>query len=176
MNKKLLALSLLLAFAVVPFSGCTQQGTGELVLQITDAPGDLNITACIINVSQVYVHQSGGDDNETNETGEWILVVNESQMFDLIDIQNVTEFFASTNLSVGKYTQIRLVVDDCHLVVNGTEVNCTVPSGTIKLNHPFSIVDNETTTLTLDFDVYESVHENGTGQYIFRPTIRVIAE
>ncbi|MCK5300431.1 MAG: DUF4382 domain-containing protein, partial [Thermoplasmatales archaeon] len=35
---------------------------------------------------------------------------------------------------------------------------------------------NETTTLTLDFDVYESIHQTGSDKYIMNPTIKVIHE
>jgi len=46
----------------------------------------------------------------------------------------------------------------------------------VKLIKPFQINDNETTTLTLDFDVQKSVHETGEGTYIFTPTIKIIKE
>ena len=61
--------------AATVFSGCLQQGTGELVLQITDAPSDLNITHANITISQVQVHMSAGGGNNT--TAGWYTVVNE---------------------------------------------------------------------------------------------------
>ena len=156
------------------FSGCTQTGTGRLVLQITDAPGDLNITHANVNISLVQVHMSAGGVNNT--TAGWYTVVNESQTFDLIDLIDVKEFFGSANLSVGMYTQIRLTVESCVITVNGTEYNCTVPSGAIKLIKPFVLIPDQTITLTMDFDVQESIKEKGNHQYTFQPVIKVIQE
>lgn len=164
----------------IVFSGCIQTGTGHLVLKITDAPGDLNITRANVTISQVKVHLSAGggneSENETNGTAGWYTVVNISQTFDLIALQNVTDILGSTNLSAGWYTQIRLYVDKAVLTIDGVEHDCTIPSNTIKLIKPFRIIDNVTTTLILDFDVQKSVHETGNGKYMFKPTIKIIQE
>ncbi len=155
-------------------SGCLQQGTGTLVLKITDAPSDLNITHANITVSQVQVHMSAGGGNNT--TAGWYMVVNQSETFDLIGLTNVTEFFGSAVLSVGMYTQIRLTIDSCLITVDGVEYDCKVPSGAIKLIKPFVLKANETTTLILDFDAQESISETGNHTYKFQPVIKVIQE
>jgi len=178
MMKKLFILAILgVLIASSAFSGCLQAGTGQLVLKITDDPG-LNITKAVINISQVSVHLSAGagneSDNETNATAGWYTVVNESQTFDLITLQNVTDLLGSVNLSVGWYTQIRLYIESVVLTIDGVEYDCKIPSNTIKLIKPFSISANATTILTLDFDVNQSVHETGNGKYTFNPTIKII--
>lgn len=156
------------------FSGCLQQGIGTLVLQITDAPSDLNITHANVTLSQVQVHMSAGGDNNT--TAGWYTIVNESQTFDLIALTNVTEIFGSANLSVGMYTQIRLTVESCIITIDGIEYDCNVPSGKIKLIKPFVLRANETLVLTLDFDAQESISETGNHTYKFQPVIKVIQE
>jgi hypothetical protein len=115
MKKNLLILAVLgtlIGFSV--FSGCIHRGTGQLVLKITDDPG-LNITKAVVNISQVMVHRSAA---VNNTTAGWEMIVNESQTFDLISLQNVTDFFGSVNLSVGMYTQIRLMVESCVITIN----------------------------------------------------------
>ena len=156
------------------FSGCIQSGSGVLVLQITDAPGDLNITEALVTISGIEVHLAAGGNNNT--TGEWKMVVEESQTFDLVGIRNVKEFLGSENLTTGVYTQIRLHIDEAYVTINGTQYSLDVPSESIKLVKGFQINENETTTLTLDFDVNESVHKTGSDKYIFQPTIVVIQE
>ena len=156
------------------FSGCLQQGKGTLKLQITDDPGDLNITHANITISQVQVHMSAGGGNNT--TAGWYTVVNESQTFDLIALENATEVFGSANLSAGMYTQIRLTIESCVITVNGTEYDCKVPSGTIKLITPFVIQANQTLTLTLDFDAKKSIVPKGNNEYTLKPVIKVIQE
>jgi hypothetical protein len=173
--KKIFFLGICAALIVATvFSGCLQQGTGELVLQITDAPSGLNITHANVTISQVQVHRSAGEGNNT--TAGWFTVVNESRTFDLIALTNVTEFFGSANLSVGMYTQIRLTVESCIITVNGTEYDCKVPSEKIKLIKPFVLRANETLVLTLDFDAQESISETGSHTYLFQPVIKVIQE
>jgi hypothetical protein len=160
------------------FSGCIQSGTGQLIIKITDNP-DLNITKANVTFSQVQVHRGffGNEtENETNGTAGWYTIINTTQTFDLLALQNVTALWGSANLSAGWYTQIRLYVDEAILTIDGTEYECTIPSHVIKLIKPFNISANETTTLILDFDVQKSVHETGNGKYMFRPTIKVIQE
>ena len=162
----------------VAMSGCLQAGTGRLVLKITDGPGDLNITKANITITEVRVHLSAGagneSGNETNVTAGWYTIVNQTQTFDLISLQNVTDLLGSANLSAGWYTQIRLYVEKVVLTIDGVEYDCKLPSKTIKLIKPFRISANMTTTLTLDFDVQESVHQTGDGKYMFKPTIKII--
>jgi hypothetical protein len=173
MMKKLLILAILGSLiGCSAFSGCIRPGTGQLVLKITDDPG-LNITKAVVNISQVMVHRSA---SVNNTTAGWEMIVNESQIFDLIALLNVTEFFGSTNLSAGMYTQIQLMIESCVITVNGTEYNCTVPSGAIKLINPFVLMPDQTITLTLDFDVQESITEKGNNKYTFNPVIKVIQE
>lgn len=118
------------------------------------------------------------EDNDDTSTAGWYTIVNESQEFDLIALQNVTDVLGENNLSAGKYTQIRLNVEQAVITINNSgkiEINdMMIPSGTVKLIKAFWIHENETTELTLDFDVYESVHQTGNNKFIMRPTIKVI--
>jgi hypothetical protein len=173
MIKKILLFVIVISLAITSmFSGCIQEGTGTLVLMITDDPSDLNITEALVTMSEVRVHYAGI--NQSGENGSWITIVNQSQTFDLVQLMNVTELFGTANLSAGWYTQIRLMVDQALVTIDGIQYDLEIPSKNVKLIRPFRVLDNETTTLTLDFDVHESVHETGSGEYIFNPTIKVI--
>lgn len=118
------------------------------------------------------------DNDDNNSTAGWYTIVNESQTFDLIALQNVTEILGEKNLSAGKYTQIRLTVEHAELTINNSgtiEVHdMKIPSNKVKLIKPFWIYENQTTSLTLDFDVYDSVHQTGNNIFIMRPTIKII--
>jgi hypothetical protein len=117
------------------------------------------------------------DDNDSLQA-EWVTIVNESQEFDLIQLQNVTDILGEKELSVGKYTQIRLTVEQAKITINNSgeiEVHdMKIPSKTVKLVKAFWINENETTELTLDFDVMESVHQTGNNKFMMRPTIKII--
>jgi hypothetical protein len=153
------------------FNHHLQPVTGQLILNITDAPGDLNITHANITISQVKVHRNAA---VNNTTAGWYTVVNKSQTFDLIALQNVSKFFGSVNLNAGLYTQIRLCVEKVVLTIDGVEYDCKIPSNIIKLITPFNISGNKKTNLTMDFDVQESVHETGNNKFMFKPTIKII--
>ena len=69
-----------------------------------------------------------------------------------------------------------MIVESALVTIDGIEYDLDIPSKKVKLISPFEIVANETTTLTLDFDVYESIHQTGSDKYIMNPTIKVIHE
>lgn len=158
-------------------------GQGTLVLKITDKIGLTNVSSIEITISKVEVHKAGIGEtvNETNETIEtnetttsgWETVVEESNTFNLLEITGVEELLGEKNLSSGKYTQIRLEVSEATITIGGEENELKIPSKKFKLIHPFTIEENKTTTLVLDFDASESVVQAGP-QYILKPVIKVI--
>ena len=174
MKKIMILITIISVILTGMFTGCIQKGEGTLVLQITDAPGNLNITEALVTMSQVRVHYAGINDNDT--IGEWITIVNDSKTFDLIALQDVTELFGTATLNAGWYTQIRLVVEQALVTIDGIQYDLEIPSKNVKLIKPWKIVDGETLVLTLDFDVKKSVHETGSGKYIMNPTIKIIQD
>lgn len=146
-------------------------------LTVTDDNGigviDWYITTAIIG---------DADNDEENENGNagWYTIINESQVFDLIKLQNVTDVIGEQTLTVGKYTQIRLTVEKAEITINNSgklEVhNLTIPSGNVKLTKGFWIYEDEKTILTLDFDIYKSIHKTGSNKYMMKPTIKIIQE
>ena len=169
MKNLIIIIVVILNLIVVGLSGCiiNGEGKGVLLLQITDAPPELKITKALINISNIEVHLIA--------TG-WYTVIGEEQTLDLIKLKNVKKALGNKTLPVGRYTQIRLNIDDAFLTIDGIEYKLTIPSKTIQLISPFSINKNETTTLTIDFDVHKSVHKTGNDKYIMNPTIKVIQD
>ena len=163
--------------------------TGRFVIYVKDAPADW--THINVTFSKVMIHQADADDdNETddsddNETddngaddngtdddgGDWITIELDQQTVDLRAYVNISALLASGNISTGKYTQIRIVVDNVTgVMVDGTQVNFKVPSGALKINKPFTIDEDETTELTVDIDLSKSIVENPNG-WIFKPVL-----
>ena len=168
MKNSIIIISVILNLLVVGLSGCINgEGTGVLILQITDAPPELKITKALINISNIEVHLIA--------TG-WYTVVEEEQTFDLIQLKDVKQALGNKTLPVGRYTQIRFHIDDALVTIDGIEYKLTIPSKTIQLISPFSINKNETTTLTVDFDVKKSVFSTGSNKYMMNPTIKIIEE
>jgi hypothetical protein len=156
-----------------PIHNFSAEGVFTVNLTVTDQDGN-GVIDWYLTTANI-----GVDEDDESEAG-WYTIVEESQEFDLIAIQNATELMGEKNLSEGKYTQIRLTIDKAIIRINNSgeieEHTLKIPSNKIKLIKPFYVYENETTILTLDFDIHESVHKTGSDKYILKPTIKVIQE
>lgn len=193
--KKYFIILVLLAL-VIFISGCigllTTPGDDSIVprkgilkIYLTDASGDykvndsINYEAIFITISRIEVHIAG------DEGGEWIVcqLINDindnGETFDLIELkyEKIVELLSDEELTPGKYTQIRLIIPKASvLLTTEKREDVEVPSGDqtgIKLIHPFEIIENETTELTIDFDAEKSVVKTDNGEYILKPVIKV---
>jgi len=93
---KIVVAALILISAIF-LAGCINTEKGTLLLKITDAPGDLNISEALVTISFVEVHIAAGGNNSS---AEWVTVINESQQFDLIMLENVTDILGSQTLKL----------------------------------------------------------------------------
>jgi hypothetical protein len=131
-----------------------------------------------INVtSEKCENETKYNESCTNVTGGttagWKTLMNTSKTFDLIELQGVKELLGNISLETGKYAQIRVYLSGATVTINGVKQSLKVPSGALKLIHPFTITDGGLTTLTLDFDAGKSVHKAGT-KYMMKPVIKII--
>lgn len=191
----------LLVFCVAAFSlisiiatgggggGSSSVGTGTLSVGLTDATTDL-YQAIYVTIDEVQVHKAD------TEEDDWEVVATPEETFNLLELVNgVIEHLGLTDLEAGEYTQMRLILGaepdegenilyQQHTFANyliddaGIVHELKVPSGFnsgIKLVSGFVIYTGGTTELLLDFDAARSVVIAGSsGQYILKPTIKVI--
>jgi hypothetical protein len=159
------------SYEQTPLYNYSVEGVYIVNLTVTDEDG--------AGVIDWYVTTAKIGEDDDSEAG-WYTIVEESQTFDLIALQDVTDVLGEEELTAGKYTQIRLTVEKANITINNDgeiEVHdLKIPSNKVKLIKPFWIYEDETTVLTLDFDVYESVHKTGNNKYMMKPTIKVIQE
>lgn len=142
-------------------------GKGRLAMLITDAKPSANITSVVVTISEIEVHSIGGN---------WSVFTTETKSYDLLELQGVTDVLGENELDGGNYTQIRLKVDSVEVTDSGVEYNASVPSEKIKLVHPFSIEEGETTTLVLDFEADKLVVKTGAGEYLVKPASIKVSE
>lgn len=99
---------------------------------------------------------------------------------DLLDLQNgVTEALGIMNLPAGDYSQLRLMLVDATIVVDGEEHDLFVPSGSesgLKVVGGFHLEEGTATTLTIDFDALQSVHYAPGRGYMLKPVIHLARE
>jgi hypothetical protein len=148
---------------------------------MTDAPGDFQEVNLVI--TQVSAHLGGAEDgaeSDSDSTSGWQVLRTEGLDVDLLTLRNgVFAPLALAQVPAGHYTQIRLKLGaGSNLVVDGTTYPLTVPSGLqsgYKLVGPFDVPANGLVDLTLDFDAARSIVLTGSGKYLLKPTVRVIA-
>lgn len=168
-------------------SAGTGDGTGTLTVKMHDTPVD-GAENVFVTVARVEVFRTEGG-AEIRET-----LVDTPAQYDLLELQNGVEAVLGTEeLPVGEYHSIRLIVAadskqdiqtlppeslNNYIVIDGTAYPLIVPSGAqtgIKMNHRFTLKEDEITTLTFDFDVRKSVHQRGhQGIFNLRPTLRLV--
>lgn len=162
------------------FYSCSENSTnpangenGRVKIYMVDSPADYDEVNIV--VERVEVHKA-----ENGEEGEWIIVNNETKIYNLLELRNgASAILCDYSLSAGHYTQIRLIIGTgSNVVINGVPYELEVPSGAqtgLKLIHGFDIQTGITYELLLDFDANKSIVVTGNGRYLLKPTVRVIA-
>ncbi len=139
--------------------------TGQLRLLLTDAPL-AGVDAVNVTISRIEVHHA--------DIG-WMLFSDTPQTFDLLALHDLSAALGLADLPVGEYNQIRLILTDAEVVIDGVAeplVCGSCGNSGLKLVHNFTIAPDTVTTLLLDFDAAESVHQAGD-KYILHPVIKI---
>ena len=168
-----------LAAGLLVFTGCSVDSYPEMggfQVKLHDAPADYD---------EVNVFIERVDVNNTTADEGWQTISEPMRSYNLLELTNgVFEMIADTELEVGTYPQIRLVVsrDQNNVVIDGETHGLFVPSGVqtgVKLNVNAEIREGIVYTLLLDFDVLRSVVKTGQAPvpgYILKPVIRATNE
>lgn len=185
------ALTFVLSGAIA-LVGCDTVGTsdaddttatsGQLTVNLTDAPGD--ILEAYVTIERVAVVPSDDADDGEAEDGGIEVLSDDPITVDLVTLQDgVTETLGSIDIPEGTYSQIRLVTAKEATVLyedadgESQEAELMLPSADetgIKINFSEFAIDDEAdeVEVTLDFDVEESFVKAGeSGKYIFKPVV-----
>ncbi len=193
------------AFALAVTGACgSSDGTapvhGTVIVKLTDAPfpsdSVARVDVFVVRVdARVQATDSTGAAAATSAdsaaAGGWTTVAAPGSLVNLLDYQNGNALNAGdTTLAAGTYAGLRLIIDPSQssitlkngMVLSGTSnPNVTFPSAArsglkVELSQPMVIVANDTTTVTVDFDVGNSfvmrgnsITQNGL---LFKPVIR----
>jgi hypothetical protein len=118
---------------------------------------------------------SGEETNDTSTAG-WVTVVQGPKTVDLVQVKGIKDLLGETTLKAGKYTQIRVYVDSATATIDGQTQTMKIPSGAIKFIHPFTIEENKTTSIIIDFNADKSVVVTGNESFMFKPVVKLITE
>jgi hypothetical protein len=145
--------------------------TGTLRIYLTDAPSLAQFDSVKIKFSQVSAHLDSA----------WITVQGDPITVNLLELINGnTIVFGSSDVPAGKYTQIRIIIDDAWVVIDGVRKPMDVPSGAktgLKLGPQFTVMEGSTYEIVVDFDVNRSVVITGPPHnpgFKLKPHLRVM--
>ena len=161
--------------AFVFFIGCEQDtnsvaDTGTLKVYMTDAPAEYE--AVNITFSEVSAHIND----------QWLTVQGDTVTVNLMEWNNGNSIIlGEAELPAGHYTQIRLMVQEAEVIVDGQSISLTVPSSLqtgLKLGPEFTLNAGSTYELVVDFDVARSIVVTGPRHmptsYKLKPYLRCV--
>jgi len=168
---------------------------GIIEMRVTDPPA-AEVKSAIVYLTNVEVHmavaeqeieqeqeQSFGDNQTPQQEQEqeggskWISIIGAPPSFDLLGVIGVEALLGTTNVTAGKYTQVRMDVDRVEVVtVDGDNITAEVPGDKLKIIRPFDVEAGMTTILTLDFDGSKSLIITGKDKAIFKPVVKLLVE
>ncbi|SDR88996.1 DUF4382 domain-containing protein [Christiangramia echinicola] len=159
------------------------EGSANLTVRMTDAPGDYE--AVFVDVQDIEIHVES--DNETEAEADvdgdgWVSVGDvQTGVYDLLELTGgVSQLLADTEVPAGYVSQMRLILgSENSVIVDGVEKPLNTPSAQqsglkLQLNQNFEAGENY--AFLLDFDVDKSIVETGNGGYNLKPVIRLSAE
>lgn len=175
---KLSALATVIALSACGGGGggsSSSNSSGELSLGITDGPVE-NASEVVVSFTSVELH---GAEHK-------LIEFDEAKTLNLLALQGEDRslLLDGESLASGDYQWIRLGVNevDSYIVIDGVgdgdgqfplEIPSSAQTG-LKLNRGFTIGVGSTNDFTIDFDLRKSVHQEGTGGYKLRPTLRLV--
>lgn len=152
---------------------------GSLTLKLADAPVD-DLAEVVITVTGVELKPSD-DDSITID-------FDDPQPIDLLDLQNgdVETLLDEEGVPAASYEWVRLILsqqssDQYVTGDDGGTYGLVIPSGDqsgLKVNAGFSVADNKSVSMTLDFDVRKSVVAPtlNPSTYFLKPVLRLVKD
>ncbi len=142
-------------------------GNGTVDVRVTDKV-DGTISSVLLTVHDIQASVSSDD-----QASHWLTLVPGPKTFDLVKVKGIEDSLGTKHLPTGQYRQLRMVVDSCTVTLNGSDVTATVPSGVLKLVHPFTVEEGKTTIVTIDFDANESLVQAGDKLQL-KPVVKLL--
>jgi hypothetical protein len=175
------ALSLLMCLAMLFTVACAEEGdplsgdAGSVSVFMTDSPSDDFLA---VNITVHRIELRGG-------TGGPVTIFEGLETFDLLNLRDVAELFAQADdVRPGKFSKIRMYVDDIELVIDDGEGGFETQhpklpaNGKLDMNPrgPFHVRHGELLLVMVDVDVEKSFYAHRAGhkdKWLFRPVIFV---
>lgn len=152
------------------FTACNKNKEARVQFRLTDAPGQYQ--AVLVDIREIEIIAA---DETLTQT------VTRQGVYNLLSFSNgLDTLLADVTLPAGRLSQIRLILGPNNsVVVGGDTIALQTPSAQqsgLKLNVQYDLLADVDYTFTLDFDAGRSIVQQGNGNYLLKPVIRVITE
>ena len=138
--------------------------TATLAIRVRDVP--VAWSHVVVTFSEVSVHPA-----DTPNGSVWVDVALQTSQVDFLALGNLTTLLALDRVAPGTYTQVRIFVSSARgVLASGTPVVMSVPDGVLKTTTPFTLQGGATTTVTLDFNLAQSIIQAGAA-WVFTPVL-----
>lgn len=140
-------------------------GTGRLVVRMTDAP-TAGATEINVHITGLTVKRAGAPvERISGDVGT----------IDLLTLLDTSMLLTAANVPAGEYEfiQVELSEEGSSVVEAGTgdTFPLVIASDEVKVLGGFTVADNGTTTVLLDFDAAASLRHLGNGEWLLTPVI-----
>ena len=159
-----------LAVLTVCVTACDDSPTApsagpNLVIQLTDDHTD--------NVEQVNLYFTSVTANSVNGPPETLAVVLTDNPQDLLVLRDAVIELATATVEPGDYVSLRINLGEelSNIVAGGKTFPIRIPSEEIKVLGGFTVRDDGTTRVTLDFDAEQSLVRLGNGEWLLKAVI-----
>ncbi len=140
---------------------------------VTDAPPQRDVKEINVRLSNIQVGK-----NSIDENAGFVTVGSEESTLDLIQLRDTSlaAVLGEARLVTGNYTQIRMDIEIIDALIDGQKVDVDIdlPGAKLKLVSFFEIRNNQTTTITIDFDMDDSLVFTGSDKVIFKPVVKLV--
>ena len=144
-------------------------GNGTLVLHMADAPTQATVSAVYVTIPKV----------DAMVGNQWVTVASPNKTYNLLDLALTETTLGQAELPPGSYSQLRLFVSGASVVDGRGTHTVAVPDAVksgMAINVNFTIQSGAPTTLLLDFNVHQSLNNDGNGNYSLAPSVPAIEE
>lgn len=157
--------AVVIGLAVSCSNPASPSGGGNLALRLTDAPLD--------DVDEVNIYFTSVTAKPVDQPVQEMTLTLPENPIDLLSLTDTTVSFATGAVEPGEYEFVHINIDEeqSYLLENGVRKSLRVPSEEIKVLGGFSVADDRTTTVTLDFDAEKSLVRLGNGEWLMVPIV-----
>jgi len=135
----------------------------QVTFTISDAELSSDITAVYIEISKIIVHN--------DKTGMWMPVTDNVPEINLLELNTSNYIVGTVNVSnAADLGEVKIEITDIKIVDHTGTKHPILPSNTIKFRLDFNSTDSEN-TVNFDFNLADSIVQQGTGSYLFKPVI-----